>query len=115
MRSLINYSITDTNCNMIYLHVEAVNSTAITFYKRRGFIQHCIDIGYYMLPGDTTQSDGLVLKLYINNGKPYKPSIENWCKRNIWSNPIGQCLVGVVKGPFSTIKHIWQRSVSSPS
>ena len=115
MQSLINYSITETNCNLIYLHVEAINSTAITFYQRRGFIYHCTDVGYYMLPGDTTQSDGLVLLQYINNGRPYKKSFDNWCKRSISGNPIMQCLGGVVKGPFSSIKHIWHRSMSSPS
>ncbi|XP_003383412.1 PREDICTED: N-alpha-acetyltransferase 60-like [Amphimedon queenslandica] len=115
MQSLINYSITETNCNLIYLHVEAVNSTAITFYQRRGFTYHCTDVGYYMLPGDTTQSDGLVLIQFINNGRPYKKSFDNWCKRSISGNPIMQCLGGVVKGPFSSIRHIWHRSMSSPS
>lgn len=115
MTSLVNFTNHQTVCKVIYLHVEADNSTAIRFYQRRGFSYHCTDRGYYTMPEDEKPSDGHVYLQYINNGRPYKPSVENWCRRNVWTNPIGQCLAGAVRGPWNSIKHAWQRSLSSPS
>ena len=102
MQSLLQYVHTQTTCKVVYLHVEAVNETAIKFYKNRGFTCFCTHKGYYSI--EQSPGDGLVYLQYANDGKPYKPSIENWWRR---MNPFSQCL----EGPLNFIK----RQMSAPS
>lgn len=110
MKSLLQYVHTQTMCKVVYLHVEAANEIAIRFYENRGFTCFCTHKGYYSI--EQTPGDGLVYLQYANDGKPYKPSIENWLRRmNPFSqrrmNPFSECL----EGPLKFI----QRQMSAPS
>ncbi|XP_014673832.1 PREDICTED: N-alpha-acetyltransferase 60-like [Priapulus caudatus] len=57
-----------SNCKAIYLHVLCTNKTAIRFYERRYFTQHCYLPYYYSIQG--VSKDGFSYALYINGGQP---------------------------------------------
>ena len=110
MHSLIHYTKNHTTCKVIYLHVEATNELAIPFYEKKGFIYFYTHKDYYSIEQEL--NDGLVYIQYINESKPYKPSLENWYRRHglLGNNPVGQCF----RKPFNSLRNFLQRSFSQP-
>ena len=62
--------ISETNVQVVYLHVLSSNTTALSFYMRHGFHVHCRIPDYYELKDGSR--DGIVCVKYVNGGKPAK-------------------------------------------
>ena len=95
------------DCKAVYLHVEATNAVAVSFYSRRGFELFCRVPDYYTI--HHTPADGLLYVSYVNGGVAYNGSFSSWCQRYVVDSFIGRCLSGVVSGPLNSISSFWSK------
>ena len=107
MDHLIDYVNKQTNCKVIYLHVEVENQSAISFYTYKDFVQFCRVPGYYTINGEPV--DGFLYIKCCNGSQQYNGHFVSWCRRYVMDSSVCHCLSDLMQDVGNTMKAVWKK------